>query len=303
MPRILVVDDLLADRRLAGGLLSKDESIEVYYASDGVDALDKIEEHMPDLVITDLQMPEMNGLELVQRVREEHPLIPTILMTAKGSEEFAVQALEKGAASYVPKKHLAADLLETVRRVLATSTEDRSFTRLMNRLSEIRFVLENDLSMLSALVSHLRHHVQHRRICNDADSIRVATSLDEALLNAYYHGNLEVDSALKNESHEKFHELAKSRLREQPYSERRITVIARYSPVEAVFVIRDEGPGFNSSVLPDPTDPEFLEKPSGRGLLLMRSFMDEVTFNDSGNEVTLVKRKEEHVAISCEDHE
>jgi anti-sigma regulatory factor (Ser/Thr protein kinase) len=57
----------------------------------------------------------------------------------------------------------------------------------------------------------------------------------------------------------------------------------------AQFKIRDEGPGFDPQTLPDPTDPEYLERPSGRGVLLMKSFMDKVTYNDSGNEVTMTK--------------
>jgi anti-sigma regulatory factor (Ser/Thr protein kinase) len=57
--------------------------------------------------------------------------------------------------------------------------------------------------------------------------------------------------------------------------------------------ICDEGPGFDPSSLPDPTDPENIGKISGRGLLLIRTFMDDVKFNDSGNEITLFKRKAE----------
>ena len=59
------------------------------------------------------------------------------------------------------------------------------------------------------------------------------------------------------------------------------------------FVIRDEGPGFDLSGLPDPTDPENLAKVSGRGLLLINAFMDEVRHNDQGNEITMVKKKRE----------
>ena len=62
---------------------------------------------MPALVLTDLIMPEMNGLELVKAIREHHPFVPVILMTSKGNEEIAVQALQGGAASYVPKSQLA----------------------------------------------------------------------------------------------------------------------------------------------------------------------------------------------------
>lgn len=289
MSKILVVDDLSSDRRIAGGLLAKDKSLEIIYAANGIEALRQIELHGPDLVLTDLQMPEMNGLELVHRIREDHPKIPAVIMTARGSEEFAVQALEQGAASYVPKKHLANQLLETVCRVLATSAEQYAFTRLRHCVSETKFVLENDLALLSALVSQLRQEVEERGICDHNAAIRVATGLDEALLNAYYHGNLEVDSVLKQDSFDAFYVLAAKRKCEHPFCDRRINVTARFSPNDATFVIRDDGHGFHPDDLPDPSDPQYLERPSGRGLLLMRSFVDEVIYNDVGNEVTLVK--------------
>ena len=57
------------------------------------------------------------------------------------------------------------------------------------------------------------------------------------------------------------------------------------------FVIRDDGQGFDPARLPDPTDPELLERTSGRGVFLMRAFMDEVSFNETGNEATLTKRR------------
>ena len=61
---------------------------------------------------------------------------------------------------------------------------------------------------------------------------------------------------------------------------------------EAVRItIRDQGPGFDPSRLPDPTVPENIGKISGRGLLLIRTFMDDVRFNETGNEITLVKKK------------
>ena len=71
---------------------------------------------------------------------------------------------------------------------------------------------------------------------------------------------------------------------------RKIHVQAKVSRAEALFVIRDEGPGFDASQLPDPAAPESHGKSSGRGIILMKTIMDEVRFNADGNEVTLVKR-------------
>ena len=114
MPTVLVVDDSPIDRQLVGGLLKQDTDWTVTYAGDGAAALDSIRTSPPDIVVTDLQMPEMTGLELVIAVRKSFAQVPVVLMTGKGSEEIAVEALHAGAASYVPKRALATMLVDTV---------------------------------------------------------------------------------------------------------------------------------------------------------------------------------------------
>jgi len=292
MTKILVVDDLAVDRQFVGKLLEKDEQFEIEFAADGSEALRRIEDSPPDLVVTDLMMPEVDGLELVEQVRSKHPLVPVILITSKGSEEIAAQALRRGAASYVPKRELPGDLLGTVRRVLGVSARQRDLSRLMRRLarSDCEFVLENDSALFGPLVSYLQDALGHLGLCGDADRTRVGVALEEALCNALYHGNLEVGSELREEDDRAYHEMVHERMHQSPYCERRIRVRAELSPEKAVFVIRDEGRGFDPHSLPDPTDPENLERASGRGILLMRTFMDGVDFNDLGNAVTLLKQ-------------
>jgi CheY-like chemotaxis protein/anti-sigma regulatory factor (Ser/Thr protein kinase) len=293
MEKILVVDDSAVDRRLARNLLEGAGKWEIDEAVNGRQALELIVAGPPHLVLTDMQMPEMNGLELVDAMRSDHPLIPVILMTGQGNEQIAVKALQKGAASYIPKRILVAELVEVVQRVLDVSREELAYSRLMSHmtLNDCRFSLANDLALIASVVGFLRNGVTQMKICDAADQFRVAVALEEALLNAYYHGNLEVSSKLRENDHRKFCELASERVLQQPYSERRIHMHAMLEPEAATFVIRDEGPGFDPATLPDPTDPENLVKPCGRGVLLMKAFMDEVSFNAKGNQVTMVKRR------------
>jgi anti-sigma regulatory factor (Ser/Thr protein kinase) len=68
-------------------------------------------------------------------------------------------------------------------------------------------------------------------------------------------------------------------------------VLCELTRDEARIIVRDEGPGFDVASLPDPRDPARIALASGRGILLMRSFLDEVGFNATGNQVTLVKRR------------
>jgi anti-sigma regulatory factor (Ser/Thr protein kinase) len=112
------------------------------------------------------------------------------------------------------------------------------------------------------------------------------------LLNAIHHGNLEVSSELKEQDEKGYQDLIEKRRHEKPYRTRRINVTARESPAESIYVIRDEGPGFDPSKLPDPTDPGNLDRVHGRGLLLIRTFMDKVHHNAAGNEITMVKRRD-----------
>jgi CheY-like chemotaxis protein len=293
MTTVLVVDDSPVDCKLAGGLLKRDSDWNVVYAANGARALEQIELHIPDLVLTDMQMPEMDGLQLVSAVRKECPMIPVVLMTGQGSEEIAVKALQRGAASYVSKRKLALDLVDTVQLVLSAAGDTRSYSKLMNRMvsSECRFVLENNLSLIAAAVQYLQETASNLRICNDADRLRIGVALEEALLNAYYHGNMQISSELREQDHRAYYDLARERTQQLPFSERRIYVDASFTPEEAVYVIRGEGDGFDASTVPDPTDPANLERACGRVRLLMQTFMDEVKYNDVGNEVTCIKRR------------
>jgi CheY-like chemotaxis protein/anti-sigma regulatory factor (Ser/Thr protein kinase) len=291
MPEILVVDDSLIDLKVAGRLLEQQPEWTVRYARNGAEALTQIEANLPSLVVTDLQMPELNGLDLVEKVRDEFPLIPVILMTAAGSEQIAVQAIQKGAASYVPKTELSTDLVKTVARVLASSAEARGRRRVFNYLTEVHYVLENDLELLSALVSELRQTVRDRWLFAERDCLQFATAVDEAVVNAYFHGNLEVNSELRIEDADAYYALAEERRAREPYLSRRIGLRLEIGREQVSVRISDDGPGFDPSRLPDPTAPGYLERPCGRGIMLMRTFMDDIQFNEKGNEVTLIKRR------------
>lgn len=296
MTSILVVDDSAVDRRLAGGLLEKDPELSIRYAVHGADGLDKIKEELPSLVLTDLVMPEMDGLDLVSMVRSTYPSIPVILMTSAGNEEICVQALQRGAASYVPKRVLSQRLLETVHQVLEIASHEQTKSRLMNCMTATQstFELDNDNKLIPPLVAHLLELAERLELWDESDRMRIGIALEESLVNALCHGNLEVGSELRGVDDDAYYALLSERRACEPFCDRRIHVDSIFSREEARFVIRDEGPGFDPEGLPDPTDPANLEKAAGRGVLLMRSFMDEVAYNQSGNQVTLVKRRSDN---------
>ena len=293
MTKILVVDDSQTDRMLVGGLLEGCGLYDIVYATDGRDAIEQLCTHRPDLVITDLQMPEMNGLELVDAIKEDAPSIPVILVTAQGSEEIAAKALQHGAASYVPKRNLSTDLEMTVARVLDAALDDNSQPHVMHHLlcSDSQFVLYNDPVLIDSLLVHIQEILRCLPLGDETERLRTGIAVEEALMNAYYHGNLEVGAVVDKPNHENYFRAAEERRAQSPYAERAIHIRVQISREEARFTIRDDGPGFNSTDLPSPSEMAVLEHAVGRGIVLMRTFMDEVTYNERGNEVTLVKRR------------
>jgi CheY-like chemotaxis protein len=264
----------------------------VLTARDGVEALDVLHRCPVHVVLTATLLPRMDGLQLVQALHDRFPLTPVILLTDKGAEELALKALQEGAASYIPRKYLHVYLPNTVDQVHAAvrpAQHDRLFECLTQR--ESAFALENDPALIPLLIAHFQEQLAPLQLCDTNAQIRVGIALEEALLNGLYHGNLQIDSALREDGGPAYYQLAQERRQHSPYRDRRLHVRAELSRSAAAYVVRDEGPGFNPHNLPDPCDPANLEKASGRGLFLIRTFMDEIRYNTAGNEITLVKRR------------
>ncbi len=289
MPKILVVDDAEMDRRLAGSLLEEDANLELRFAGDGEEAISMVKQQLPDIVVTDLQMPKVDGLQLVTHLRLHYPRIAVILMTAHGSEQTASEALAQGAASYVPKSQLADKLLDTVQDIAALAQADRTYERLIDcsRSTQFEFDLENDCDLVKPLVALVQQMLNGMGLSDPTGQLQLGVALEQAVLNAILHGNLELTSAELRELGANRLQRIQQRCRELPFADRKVFVHVQVSRREARLLIRDEGAGFRvAEIFPK----EGVDQEGRRGLVLMRTFMDSVQFNDQGNEVTLIKR-------------
>ena len=296
--RLLIVDDNPGDVALAKEYLDDAGcDVAIRSAGDGVAALELLRAggDLPHVVLTDLHMPRMDGLALVEALRAEFPSVPVVLMTAFGSEEIAFQSLQKGAASYVPKKDMRDGLPRTLQQIGDLARAQRQDDRLQAccAATETTWVVENDIALVPALARQLGASYRRMMQADEPDQFQLVVALHEALSNAIYHGNLEVSTALRRQSLEddSFHRVAEEHRVQPPYRDRRVRVTARFTADEALFIVKDEGPGFNVASLPDPRDRNNLEEIGGRGLFLIRLFMTEVRHNPVGNEITMVKRR------------
>lgn len=290
MPTILVVDDTAVDRRLAGGLLENAPNVEVCYAENGKQALLQIGTSLPDLVITDLQMPEIDGLELVTTISEKYPGLPVVLMTAHGSEVVAAQALANGAASFVPKTELAENLLQTAMHILVMAETDSRYKKLVScaTKTDFEFDLENDPGIIDPLIDMVQQVALSQGLLSQNSRVQLGVALEHALLNAMIRGNLELT---REEMPVISRAVVEQRRTESPYSERRVYFRSLVTPESAQFTIRDEGPGFDFNSLPEVTDPNSFRDGFGRGLVLIQSFMDEVEFDKNGTELKVTKHR------------
>jgi len=290
---VLVVDDSAFDRQLIGQLLTPLPGLRVAFAADGREGLAAIANETPSVILTDLVMPDIGGLELVQRVRAEHPEISVILMTAFGSEEIAMQTLRAGAANYIPKRDLVRDLASTLHRVLGVAGLTRERSRILRCLQrrESVFRLASDPALIVAMLKLIQEELDGLAFGDPAGRLQISIAMQEALNNALYHGNLELSSDLRRDDDRMFDELAERRMGEEPYRSRHIGVRVQLDRDAARFVVSDDGPGFDTAVVDRPVRPEDLARVGGRGLLLIRTFMDQVTFNASGNQITMLKSR------------
>jgi two-component system, NtrC family, response regulator GlrR len=120
MPRILIVDDDAALLRLLE-LRLRAEGHDVVEATSGEAALARLDHELPELLITDLRMGGMDGLQLFESVHRRHPLLPVLMLTAHGTIADAVKALQRGVFGYIAKPFEARDLMAEVERALAAS--------------------------------------------------------------------------------------------------------------------------------------------------------------------------------------
>ncbi len=117
--RILIVDDEKNMRRVLGALVRRD-GFETLEASNGIAALEVLAEADVDAILTDLKMPQMNGLELLAEVRRRQPATPVIMLTAHGTIGSAVEALKRGAFDFLTKPFEPDEIRQVVAKAIAT---------------------------------------------------------------------------------------------------------------------------------------------------------------------------------------
>lgn len=151
--RVLVVDDSVEIQDIIRDLILKPAGYRVLQAMDGLEGLRLALQDQPDLILLDVQLPGMSGLQILQALGERGVTIPVILMTAHGSQELAVQALRLGVRDYVIKPFEPAEMAQAIDRALAESRLRQERDSLIDQLEKANQRLQQQVQEMNTLRS------------------------------------------------------------------------------------------------------------------------------------------------------
>lgn len=263
---IVVATDSVLRESLSTAFTKRGHTVTPVDSTD--EAVRWIEAGVVDLVVADLPNAAARDRAMLRSIHAQRQPIPLVI-TTNGKPIDLRGTLGPIRADTLTCPFTDDSIDDAIERVLTQHQLHGDTLKILPYLTEtVRFVIPSRVEFLDGVLNHLTERLVQLGIVKP-ESIDVVVALDEAIVNAIKHGN-GYDAA------------------------KLVTIEAEFTAASARFTIADEGHGFSEQDVPDPCAPENLLRPSGRGLLLIRSIMDEVEYNADGNVLTMVKYSETH---------
>lgn len=291
--KVLIVEDDPASRAF---LKDTVESLgyETRVAEDGLIGLQAFKEFGPDLVLSDIKMPNMDGLELLREIRKLNSNTIIVMNTAFGCEEFAIKALRLRANNYLNKPIRHAELLPLLRKYALTVQKQTHLDIAQKKEVDFSMTMENNIEAIPDVVDRLIQKTGNALSENDRLDVRLG--LMELLTNAIEHGNLEITfedcfEAL-NKGIEGLNKLHQKRLTNPALAKRRVTVKYKLCDTVCEWVIADEGKGFDwRKFLKQSQTGNFLDNVEGKGIFISQFHFDKLEYTGNGNTVRATKQR------------
>jgi len=263
----------------------------VICAKDGEEALKIFRKEEIEGIFCALTLPKLGGLELLKEVKSSNSRRPFVMLCPHSDTKNALNALQLGACDYLIKKIKPLELQRTLDRVVSLHEGFHFSAYALDHLLQETRTLEigNDFEGVNRIIAFMTQDLPSYGIQIQEQLFRMNMLLKEAIENAIFHGNLELSSEMRRKNPQLFYKTAEQKRDIDPYKNRRLTLQYDISRNSAKYVVRDEGKGFAHADLLDPADPDNLLRIEGRGLIMIMNFMDEVFWNDRGNEITMVR--------------
>ncbi|HQR38369.1 MAG TPA: ATP-binding protein [Blastocatellia bacterium] len=222
-----------------------------------------IEAGVVDVVVADVSSATYKDARLLRSVNTQRHPVPVVITAADAdtTARAKVRGLNVDVLGFPfsdSSLDAAIQKARSCHHLHGDTVKIRPFLK-----EHLEFTIPSRVEYLDGILNMLTEHLVKMGVI-EPDSIDVVVALDEAIVNAIKHGN-GYDPT------------------------KQVHIVADISADRARFVISDEGDGFREQDVPDPCAPENLLRPSGRGLLLIRNIMDDVSYNDRGNALTMIK--------------
>jgi len=286
--QLLVVDPCRDTKALISHQL-QGRGFSIREVSDPASAIATLDSEFPDIVLTDLFLPEGAGLTLVEELFARREYCPVIAMAVGAPEQMILEALRAGAVDYLHKPITEAELAKVLQR--AKDVVPGNFVDLPGICSaDYRLSVDSDPAHIPGIVSWLI-----KTTASTFSSIRqlqLRGALQELLFNAIEHGNLEISGEEKCQAlmEGQYEQLVVQRRSQARLRDRNVVIqILRDRGVDQmVYRITDEGSGFKWRALFERSH-EVCESEAGngRGIFLTRAWFPALVYNDRGNEVSL----------------
>lgn len=238
-----------------------------------------------DALWTDLEMPGVDGFEVLRQARVCRPGTPAMIVSGHGDRQHVLEALRAGALNFLLKPFRPQELEDALGRigeVIERRRKELGAWRTMES-SRLEFHIPARISIASALGKLLRQHF--RGMVSEAEAQGIHVAINELLYNAVEHGALGITQREKADALAagEWRDLLRSREEAEDSAQKRVRVVMEAVRGRAIRItIEDRGDGFDHAMLPDPSEPENLLLPSGRGIFLARLHLSELRFEDGG---------------------
>jgi anti-sigma regulatory factor (Ser/Thr protein kinase) len=226
-------------------------------------------------------------ISFVRRLKQDHPDVPLLAIVDEAHQPLTVELLQAGTYACLGLPLQVAEFAYNVSKIIANSTE--TYNPFAMKYEERILIMPNDFTLVMQVAKNL---VDSTLPVNEKNRYHIILGLSEIINNAIEHGNLGITFEEKSDALKasRFYPLAIERSHKDPYKDRVVTIRSRVFPTlrRIEFFVADQGSGFDWRSLPDPKDKSNLLNRNGRGIMMARYAFDEMIYNETGNEVTLV---------------
>jgi sigma-B regulation protein RsbU (phosphoserine phosphatase) len=264
---------------------------EVILAESGNEGIEKFREFSPDIVISDIRLPDKSGNIVVKEIKEIDNEVPIIVITGYSDHNLILSAMKNGAVELLKKPFKPKDLKYLVSKI------ETLFKKIKVKLSSAflqwekrHLKISNDIHLIPSVTDFIFSNVDY--IFGELSFMKIG--LQEILINAIEHGNLDISYEEKQKllASGDYHRYLRQKASDTDNVDKCVDIKVFSTPEYLKIIVEDMGDGFDLTSIPDPENPENFLNESGKGIMMTLNAFDQVDYNDKGNCVTLLKYSE-----------